>query len=81
MKSMCHDVRRNSPSVAAQAEVLLQGDDVADRVVFGRAELVGVDAACAEVLPGRDQLAGAEQAADVLGPERRLGAGVHGRRT
>ena len=59
----------------AQAEVLLQGDDVADRVVLGRAQAVGVDAAFAEVLPGLHELARAQQAADVLGPERRLGAG------
>ena len=36
----------------AEAEVLLQGDDVADGVVLGRAQAVGVDAARREVVTG-----------------------------
>ncbi len=62
----------------AEAEVLLEGDDLADGVVFSRAETVGVDAAGREVVTGLYEVSGAQQAADVLGPEWRLGAGFLG---
>ena len=65
----------------AQAQVLLQGDDVADRVVLDGPQAGGVDPAGGEVVTGLHQRPRAQQAADVLGPERRLGAGVHGRGT
>ena len=46
MKSMCQDVRRNSPSVAdCSPTVLLHAHDVADRLVLDRAQLGGVDLA------------------------------------
>ena len=53
-----------------QADVLLQRDDVADRRVLDRAQLVVVDAAGRVVLAGLEQLGRAQQAADVVGPER-----------
>ena len=65
----------------AQSDVLLQRDDVADRVVLDRAQAGGVDAALREVVTGLHQRPRAQQAADVVGPERRLGAGIHGRAT
>ena len=65
----------------AQADVLLQRDDVADRLVLDRAQAGGVDPACREVVAGLHQRARAQQAPDVVGPERRLGAGVHRRAT
>ena len=65
----------------AEAEVLLEGDDLADGVVFSRAEAVGVDATGREVVTGLYEVSGAQQATDVLGPEWRLGAGFHGRST
>ena len=44
MKSMCHDARRNSPSVAdCRPTSSCSSTDVADRVVLDRAQLVGVD--------------------------------------
>ena len=46
MKSMCHDARRNSPSVTdSQPDLLLHPHDVADRGVLGGAQLVGVEPA------------------------------------
>ena len=46
MKSMCHDVRRNSPSVAVCSPTSsCMRDDVADRVVLDGPQLVGVDLA------------------------------------
>ena len=64
-----------------QADVLLQGDDIADRLVLDRAQAGGVDPARREIMAGLHQCSRAQQAADVVGPERRLGAGVHGRAT
>ena len=65
----------------AQADVLLQGDDLADRVVLHLAQPVGVDAPFREVMSGLHQRPRAQQATDMLGPERRLDASVHGRGT
>ena len=79
MKSMCHDVRRNSPSVTvAQADRLLHADGVADRVVLDRTELLRGDAPRGRLLPRAQQRRRAEQAADVVGAERWLGADCHG---
>ncbi len=74
MKSMCHDARRNSPSVAdCRPTSSCMRDDVADRVVLDRAQLGGVDAVPAAKSVARlQELGRAEQAADVVGAERRL---------
>ena len=78
MKSMCHDVRRNSPSVIAmQADVLLQLDGVGDGGILDGAQRVGVDAAGGELVARGEQLGRAQQAADVVGPEGRGGAEGH----
>ncbi len=78
MKSMCQDVRRNSPSVTdLQADVLLQLDGVGDRGVLDLAQRVVVDRAGGEVVARGEQLGRAQQAADVVGPEGRGGAEGH----
>jgi hypothetical protein len=56
-----------------QPDVLLHPDDVADRVVLGRAQLRVVDAPIGVVGAGAQQPLWAEQAPDVVGAERRLG--------
>ena len=72
MKSMCQDARRNSPSVAVlQADVLLQLHDVADRLVLDGAQLGVVELAGRVVGARLEQPRRAQQAADVVGPERR----------
>ena len=38
MKSMCQEVRRNSPSVTSQAGLALQLDHLADRIVLDGAQ-------------------------------------------
>ena len=58
----------------AQADVLLQLDRVADRVVLDRAQLFGVDRVVREVLARLQQRGRAEQAADVVGSVRRAGS-------
>ena len=79
MKSMCHD---RAPELAVghgpQADLLLHPDGVADRVVLDRAELLRGDAPRGRVLPRAQQRRRAEQAADVVGAERWLGADCHG---
>ena len=60
MKSMCHEARRNSPSVAElQPDLLLLANDIADRLVFDRPELGGVDPSCGEGLSRLEELAAA----------------------
>jgi hypothetical protein len=54
-----------------QADVLLQADDVADRVVLDLAQPIGGDATGREVRASLQQLRRPEQAADVVGAERR----------
>ena len=73
MKSMCHDVRRNSPSVAAlQADVLLHPHDLADRLVLDAREAPPSSMRPGGVLLARREERGrAQQAADVVGAERR----------
>ena len=72
MKSMCHDARRNSPSVAdCRPTSSCSCDDVADRLVLDLAQLVGVDPVVGEVLARLQQLWRAQEAADVVGSERR----------
>ena len=75
MKSMCHDVRRNSPSVTVRSPAsLLQPDDVGDRGVLGRAELLVGDAALGVTLPGVEEHPWSQEAADVVAAERGCGS-------
>ena len=68
MKSMCQEARRNSPSVADwQADVVLQRDDLADRLVLDRAQLVRRRSGRRVVLARLEQLRRPQQAADVVG--------------
>jgi hypothetical protein len=60
-----------------QADVVLQLDRAADRVVLGRAERVGVDRPGLEVGAGLGQRGRAQEAADVVGAERRQGVLGH----
>ena len=53
-----------------QAGVVLQIDHLLDRLVLNLAQLVGVDLPGLEPGPGPGQLGRAQQAADVVGPER-----------
>ena len=79
MKSMCQEPRRSSPSVASCRPIgLLQAHRLADRLILDRAQLVGVDGARRVVGPGLQQRRRAQQAADVIGAERRLGTPGHG---
>ena len=72
MKSMCHEARRNSPSVAdCRPGIALERDDLADRLVLDRAEPGGVEPAGRVLRARREQLGRAEQAADVVGAKRR----------
>src|SRR5581483_7256117 len=57
-----------------QAGLALHGDRPGDRLVLGGPQLGRVDAAGREVIPGGEQLRRAEQAADVVGAERRCAA-------
>src|SRR5207248_2544304 len=61
-----------------QADVALQGDDLADGLVLDRAQLVVGDALRGVVLAGLQQLGRAQQAADVVGAEGWCGALGHG---
>ena len=63
-----------------QADVLLEPDDLGDRLVFHRAQLRGVDRLLDEELFARlEQVLRAQEAADVVGAERGRGAGGHRR--
>jgi hypothetical protein len=61
----------------AQAAVALERDDVADRRVLGLPQAVGAERARREPLARREQLRRAQQAADVVGAERRRLARRH----
>ena len=74
-KSRCHQERRNSPSVTAlQPDLFLLADDALDLAVFDRLEVgrrnLALGALRARLLQGGR----AQQAADMVGAERRLGA-------
>ena len=56
---------------AAQAQVLLELDDAADRVVLHAAQRRGVDGAGLVLLARIEQRLGAQEAADVVGAKRR----------
>ena len=72
MKSMCQEARRNSPSVTgAQPDLLLHAHDLADRVVLDGAQLLVVEPAVRVRGPRVEQPLRAQQAADVVGAERR----------
>ena len=73
MKSMCHEARRNSPSVADwQPDVLLHAHHVADRLVLDRAQLARVDRPRGVVVArAASSRSRSQQAADVVGAERR----------
>ena len=78
MKSMCHDWRRNSPSVADLSPTSpCIRMIVADRGVLDLRELLGRDLACGELVAGLEHLLGAQQAADVIGAEGRTGVVCH----
>src|SRR5690606_36458843 len=57
-----------------QPRLALHAHDVADRGVLDRGEPGGVDAALRVVLPRGEELGRTQQAADVVGPERRRGS-------
>ena len=78
MKSMCHDARRNSPSVADRMPGLaLELDDLLDRLVLDLPEVDGAELAGGVVLACLQQVRWPQQAADVVGAERR-GVAKHG---
>ena len=78
MKSMCHDVRRNSPSVAVRTPgVALERHDVADRGVLDLAQAVVVELAGPVPGAGVEEVGRPEQAPDVVGAERRKRSGGH----
>jgi hypothetical protein len=62
----------------AEADLLLPADGLADRVVLDAAQLGGVDPPGGEVVARLQQLRRPQQAADVVGPERRSRARRHG---
>ena len=79
MKSMCHDARRNSPSVAdcrPTSSCMRTTSRIASSSIG--AQLVGVDPPAGEVVARPQQLGRAQQAADVVGAERRSVAQAHG---
>jgi len=68
-------VPRRAPELAvgrgSKPDVLLHPHDAADGVILGGPQLVGVDPARRASLPRAKELRWTEQAADVVGPERR----------
>jgi hypothetical protein len=56
---------------AAQAQVLLELDDAANRLVFYGAQCLGVDRAIAELLTRIEQELRAQETADLVGAKRR----------
>jgi hypothetical protein len=70
MKSICHEVRRNSPSVAQRSPVASCGNDLADSGVFHLPETVGVQLTFGEGRSCPDELGGTKDAADVVGAKR-----------
>ena len=78
MKSMCHEPRRSSPSVAACSPIAsCMRTAVAHGVVLDRAQLVGLEAPVGVVGARLQERGRAQQAADVIGAERRLGTPGH----
>ena len=76
MKSMCQDVRRNSPSVAdCKPDVALQLHRGANGLVLDRPQAGVVELAGGMTGARREQLGRPEQAPDVVGPEGRREAG------
>ena len=76
---MCQEARRYSPSVTdCEADLLLQLDDVADRPILDATELDGIDAAGLPRLARLKKRRRTQQAADVIGTERRRRALGHG---
>ena len=72
---MCQVARRNSPSVTdCEPDLLLHADDLVDRVVLGGLEALVVELAGGVRLARLEQLGRAQQAADVVGAERRAGS-------
>ncbi len=72
MKSMCHEARRNSPSVADCSPTsccIFTTERIAS--ILDRAQLLGATPPGGELLPGREQLGRTQQAADVIRAERR----------
>ena len=69
------DVEEGAPELAvgdaAQADLLLAADHVADRRVLDRAQRLGVDLAAARRARASSRRLRPQQAADVVGPERR----------
>ncbi|GAB3304380.1 hypothetical protein GCM10027451_10030 [Geodermatophilus aquaeductus] len=63
----------------AQPDVTLQPDDVGDRLVLGTAQLGVVDLPGGVAGAGLEQRRGTQQAADVVGAERRAGGIGHAR--
>ena len=55
----------------AQPGLLLPADHLADGGVLGLPQLIGAEPACREVLAGPQQFGWAQQAAHMVGPERR----------
>ena len=78
MKSMCHDVRRNSPSVAARSPTRSCMATTSRIASSSAARSAGdVDLTGRVRGAGGQQGGRAEQASDVVGTERRFGAGRH----
>ena len=77
-------VPRRAPELAVggalQADVALEGDRIADRVVLDRAQLGRIDAPRLVVGAGAPDPLGPEQAADVVGAKRWARARGHARR-
>ena len=63
----------------AQPEALLEGDGGRDGLVLDGGQGLGREPPRLVGRPGLEELARAQQAADVVGPERRLGSRGHGR--
>jgi hypothetical protein len=61
-----------------EPKLLLQLDRVADRLVLDPAQLLGGDGPGFPLVARVEQFLGAQQAADMVGAERRRGAGRHG---
>ena len=78
MKSMCHDAAAElAVGCRAQTDLLLHAHDLADRLVLDCAQPRGVDAAGGVILARLQERRRAEQAADVVGAERRRVAKRH----
>ena len=71
MKSMCHDARRNSPSVVDWRPISSCFATMRRIASSSIAQLVGVDLPGGRVVPRLQELGRTEEAADVVGAERR----------